>query len=129
MSKFTRFAAAALVTAAVYASPAYAADLAGKWDLVAEAQGQQFKATMTVTENAGAYAVEIVDAPMEGGFGPMTGTISDIAVNGNELSFKRNITGDFAFTLTYKLTVDGDALKGEAASDFGPSTVTGTRAK
>lgn len=129
MSRLARFAAAAFVSAAIYASPAYAADMAGKWDLVAEAQGMQFKSTMTVTENAGAYAVDIVDAPMEGGFGPMTGTITDIAVNGNELSFKRNITGDFALTLNYKLTLDGDTLKGEASSDFGPSTVTGTRAK
>jgi hypothetical protein len=129
MSRFTRFAAAAIVATALYSTAAYAAGVAGKWDLVAEAQGQQFKATMTVTENAGAYAVEIVDAPSEGGFGPLTGTITDVAVSGNELSFKRNITGDFAFTLNYKLTVDGDTLKGEAGSDFGPSTVTGTRTK
>ena len=129
MSNFTRFAAAALAATVLVGSPAYAADVSGKWDLVADAQGMQFKSTMTVTENAGAYAIDIVDAPMEGGFGPMTGTISDIAVNGNELSFKRNITGDFAFTISYKLTVDGDTLKGEAGSDFGPSTVTGTRAK
>lgn len=129
MSKFARFAATAFVAAAIHCSPAYAAGVAGKWDIVAEAQGQQFKSTLTVTEAAGAYAVEVADVPTEGGFPPMASTTSDIVVNGNELSFKRNITGDFAFTLNYKLTVDGDTLKGEATSDFGPAPITGTRAK
>jgi len=129
MSRFTRFAATAFVAAAIYAAPAYAAGVAGKWDIVAEAQGQQFKSTLTVTEAAGAYTVEVVDVPAEGGFPPMASTTSDIVVNGNELAFKRNITGDFAFTLNYKLTVDGDTMKGEANSDFGPAPITGTRAK
>lgn len=130
MTTFKAIAALVLTTSAIHASPAYAASaVAGKWDIVAEAQGMQFKSTLTIAEAPGGYTVEIVDVPSDGGFPPMQGTISDVSVNGSEITFKRNITGDFALTLNYKLTATGDTLAGEASSDFGPSTVKGTRAK
>lgn len=133
MRKLATFAAAALA-ATVLASPAYAAGVEGTWNLVAATQMGEFKSTMTVAENGGGYTVEIVDTPPEGGagggdFGPMESTISDVSVNGSELSFTRSLSGAFAMVLNYKLTTDGDSIKGEAGSDFGPTPITGTRAE
>ncbi|MBS1239610.1 MAG: hypothetical protein H6R45_316 [Proteobacteria bacterium] len=135
MTRFTRFAAVALAGAAFISTAAYAAsEAAGKWDLVADVQGQQLKSTMTVAEAAGGYTVDIVDVAPEGGgdggFGPMTSTISEVAVDGSVLTFKRHLSSDaFQVDLTYKLTATGDSLAGEASSDFGPTAITGTRAK
>jgi hypothetical protein len=135
MSLFTRFVAAALVGSAFAATPAYASDVAGKWNIVAATQMGEFKATMTVAEADGAFTVAIEDIPPEGGaggggdLGAMESTISDVAVNGQELSFTRSLTGAFAMVLSYKLTVDGDTMTGEAGSDFGPTPITGTRAE
>lgn len=133
MSIFKPIAAAAVFGAAVVSTPVLAADVAGKWDIVADTQMGQFKSILTVAEDAGAYSVEIVDVPPEDGagappMGEMKSTISDVAVDGDTLTFKRALSGGFEMTLNYKLTVDGDAISGEAGSDFGPTPISGTRA-
>ena len=134
MTRFVRFAAVALATSALYAAPSFAASAVdGKWNLVADTQMGQMKSTLTVAEAGGAATVEMVDVAPEGGdaggMGPMKSTISDVKLDGSVLTFKRHLASDqFNIDLTYKLTVTGDALAGEAASDFGPTPITGTRA-
>lgn len=132
MTRFVRFAAVALAGAALYAAPSLAAEgAAGKWNIVADAQGQEFKSNMTVTEAGGAYTVDVQPDPSggDGGLGPMKSTVSDVKVEGAVLSFKQHLASDaFNIDLTYKLTVSGDTLAGEANSDFGPTAIKGTRA-
>ena len=130
------FAGIAIACAALIAAPAAAqsSPAVGKWDIVAATQMGELKSTMTVTEANGAYSVDVVDAPMDApagapAMGEMTSTISDVAVNGPELTFTRSLSGAMAMKLSYKLTVEGDTLKGEAGSDFGPTAITGTRAQ
>jgi len=129
-------AAAVLAGSLLVAAPAFAAGIAGKWNLVADTQMGQFKSTMTVAQAGDAYTVDIVDTPPEGGdaaggpgLGEMKSTISEVAVDGDTLTFKRALSGGFEITLNYTLTVDGDAIAGEAGSDFGPTAITGTRAE
>ncbi len=97
------------------------------------------KSTMTVAEAGGAYTVDITDVPPEappgGGdgapaFGPMKSTISDVAVDGSVLTFKRHLASDqFNIDLTYKATVTGNTLTATAGSEYGDTPVTGTRAQ
>lgn len=136
MIRFKHFAGAAALFAAAYSMPALAqsSPAVGKWDIAASTQMGEFKSTMTVAEANGAYTVDIVDVPMEApagapAMGEMTSTVSNVAVSGSELTFKRSLSGAMSMDLNYKLTVEGDTLKGEAGSDFGPTAITGTRAK
>jgi hypothetical protein len=136
MPRFKSFAAVALVASALYSAPVTAQDSAivGTWDLVAATQMGEMKSTMTVAEANGAYTVEIADAPPEVGAGggpemEFESSISDIAVDGNAITFKRSLTNpQFSVDLSYELTADGDAVSGKAGSDFGDSAITGARA-
>ncbi|WEK45800.1 MAG: hypothetical protein P0Y56_12270 [Candidatus Andeanibacterium colombiense] len=130
MTRFVRLAAVALAGAALYASPSYAASEAvGKWNIVADAQGQQYKSSLTVAEGAdGSYTADIQQD--EGPMGPMKSSVSEVKVDGAMVSFKQHIATDqMNLDLTYKLTVTGDTLAGEANADFGAIPITGTRAK
>ena len=126
MKKISLFAAAAL---AVVSAPAFAASPAdGTWALEAKTDFGTFKSTMTVADSGGATTVEIVDVPAEGMPPPGPSKISDVKVDGNTLTFKREISfGDMPMTLDYTATVDGDALTGTANSSFGATPITGTR--
>ena len=122
--------AAVVASAAVMAAPAYAqsSPVLGSWDTEAVTDFGTFKATLTVTEANGAYAIEMKDVPGEGAPPPAASTISDVTVNGANFSFKRTI--DFQgqpIVLNYTGTVDGNALTATANSDFGSIPVKGTR--
>lgn len=132
MSIYKRLGAVAVAGVVLFSGPAFAADALGTWNIVADTQMGQFQSTLTVAERDGGYVVEIADVPMEASAGapampPMDSTISDVDVSGSQLNFKRSFTGAFAMALTYRLVVEGDTLKGEAASDFGPTAISGTR--
>ena len=137
MSYFKSTAAAALAATAVCAAPAVAQDsaLVGTWDLVAATQMGEMKSTMTVAEADGGYTVEIVDVAPEGGAGggpemEFESSISDVAVDGNSITFKRSLSSpQFSVDLSYELAADGDSVSGNAGSDFGDSAITGTRAE
>lgn len=136
MNRFKHFAGSIALLTAAFSVPALAqsSPAVGKWDIVAGTPMGEFKSTMTVAEANGAYTVDIVDVPMEApagapAMGDMTSTVSNVAVSGSDLTFKRSLSGAMSMDLNYKLTVDGDTLKGEAGSDFGPTAITGTRAK
>ena len=122
--------AALAATAAVIAVPAYAqsSPVLGSWDTEAVTDFGTFKATLTVTEANGAYAIAMTDVPAEGAPPPGASSISEVTVNGADFAFKRTI--DFQgqpIVLNYTGKVDGNALTATAASDFGAMPVKGTR--
>jgi hypothetical protein len=127
MKKFSLFAAAAAL--AVVSAPAIAATPAdGTWEIEAKTDFGTFKSTMTVGEAGGATTVEIVDVPAEGMPPPGPSKISDVKVDGNTLTFKRELSfGDMPIALDYTATVDGNTLTGTANSSFGATPITGTR--
>ena len=132
------FAALAAAGAMFAATPALAADsaVAGTWATEAKSDFGTFKSTWTVADNNGTYTVDVKDAPPEGGAGggdggppaPSKSTISDVKVDGNKLTFKRELVmGDMTINLDYKVTADGNALTGQTHSDFGDIPITGTK--
>ena len=132
MTRFSIFAAAAFAGSLAFAAPAVAEDspVAGTWATEAKTDFGTFKSNWTVAETDGAYTVDVADVPMEGAPGgpPPESTISDVKVDGNALTFKRELKMDQGpMTLSYTVTVDGDTMSGEANSDFGPIPITGTR--
>jgi len=128
---------AALATAATLASaPAFAASpVVGTWDTAVQVQDNTIKSTMTIAEAGGGYTVDIKDGPMPGAPGgdgappaPMPSQITDVAVNGSTLTFKRHLTTpQGAMDLGYTLTADGSKLTGVVKSDFGDIPLTGTK--
>ena len=122
----------AAVAAAFLAAPALAADspAAGAWAIEAKSDFGTFKSDWTVAEADGAWAIEMKDAPMEGGMGgdPPVSTISNLKVDGGKVTFDRALDmGGQKFSMSYDLTVEGDTLTGTANSDFGPIPISGTR--
>jgi hypothetical protein len=141
MFKTRFFVAAALAGAAVVSTPALAVDspVVGSWATEAKSDFGTFKATWTVAQSGDGYTIDVKDAPPEGGDGgggggpgaggpPPTSKISDVAVSGSTLTFKREIMfGDMTINLTYTVTVDGNTMTGQTHSDFGDIPITGTR--
>jgi hypothetical protein len=126
MKKLALFAAAAF---AVVSTSAFAATpVDGKWAIEAKTDFGVFKSTMTVADSGGATTVEMVDVPAEGMPPPGPSKISDVKVEGNTLTFKREISfGDMPIALDYTATVDGSTLTGTANSSFGATPITGTK--
>jgi hypothetical protein len=133
MLKTIRFAAL-VAGASLMAAPALAqsSPVLGIWNTEAVTDFGTFKATMTVTEANGAYAVDMKDVPAEGAPpppAPAAGSITDVVVNGTDFSFKRMLTtpqGDMQLSYTGK--VDGDKLTAQVdTGGFGVLPVTGTR--
>ena len=132
MFKTVRFAALAAVVS-LMAMPALAADspVLGTWATAVDVQGQKVTAELTVAEAGDGYTVTIKDGPFPGAPADapaMPSAISDVAVDGAKLTFKRKLTTPQGeMNLTYTANVAGDTLTGEVGSDFGPIAMTGTR--
>lgn len=132
MSNSVRFAMLA-AAASLLSAPALAADspVVGTWATAVDVQGQKIEAELTVAQEGDGYTVAIKDGPMPGAPAdapPLPSAISDVAVDGSKLTFKRKLTTPQGeMNLTYTANVDGDALTGEVNSDFGPIAMTGTR--
>lgn len=132
MFKTVRFAALA-AAASLLAAPALAADssVVGTWATAVDVQGMKVEAELTVAQEGDGYTVAIKDGPMPGAPAdapPMPSTISDVAVDGAKLTFKRKLTTPQGeMNLAYTANADGDTLTGEIDSDFGPIAMTGTR--
>ena len=131
---FRKTGLAALAAALSLASaPAFAASpVVGNWAAKINVMETTIESTITVAEAAGgAYTVEIKDGPMPGAppeAAAMPSTISDVAVEGSKLSFKRKLTTPQGeMDLAYALTADGNALTGEINSSFGAIPLTATR--
>lgn len=129
-----KYLSGALLGSAMLAAPLAAHEheaILGNWDTVLETPMGSFEAGLTVAYGEEGYTVQIEDRPPEGGeaMPPMESTISDVAVEGDTVTFLRSLTTPQGpMELTYTLTADGDALSGEAASSFGGVPITGTRA-
>lgn len=134
------FAALAAAGALFAATPAFAADspVAGTWATEAKSDFGTFKSTWTVANTNGTYTVDVKDAPPEAGAGggggdgappaPSKSTISDVKVDGNKLTFKRELVmGDMTIDLNYDVTVDGSSMTGTTHSSFGDIPITGTK--
>ena len=124
----------AALGAALFASAAAAQDhsaVVGNWDTVAETPMGNFAAGLSVGHGAEGYTVAMEDrVPADSPMPPMNATISDVAVDGNTVTFKRSLeTPQGTMELHYTLTADGDHLAGEASSDFGGVPITGSRAQ
>ena len=132
MFKTIRFAAL-VASASLIAVPALAqsSPVLGTWNTEAVTDFGTFKATMTVTQANGAYAVDMKDVPADGAPAPAptAGSITDVMVNGANFSFKRKLTTPQGeMTLSYTGAVDGDKLTAEVdTGQFGKIPVTGTR--
>lgn len=134
MTRLKLFAATAVAGSLVFAAPALASDspVAGKWAIEAKTDFGTFKSDWTVAEADGAWTLDMKDQPMEGGPGgggePPESTISDVKVEGNQLTFNRALDmGGQSMSFSYTATVEGDTLTGTANSDFGAIPITGTR--
>lgn len=135
MFKISRslIAAVAMGSAVMLSAPALAqaSPVLGSWETVLDTPVGELKSTMTFAQQSGAYTVDIKDAPMPGapeGAAPAPSAVSEVMVNGAKFSFKRSLeTPQGAIALTYTGTVDGNALTGEANSDFGAVPMKGTR--
>ena len=117
MTRFRLFAAAAVAGSLAFAAPALAEDspVLGTWATEAKTDFGTFKSNWTVAQADGAYTVEVVDAPMEGGPGgpPPESTISNVKVEANTLSFTRSLKMEQGpMDLKYTVTVDGATLDG-----------------
>ena len=132
MLKSVRFAAL-VAAASLMTAPALAADspVVGTWDTAIDMQGQKVTAEWTVAQAGDAYTVTIKDGPFPGAPADapaMPSAISDVAVDGAKLTFKRKLTTPQGeMNLTYTANVSGDVLTGEVNSEFGPIAMTGTR--
>ncbi|MEO6040423.1 MAG: hypothetical protein ABIP41_00815 [Croceibacterium sp.] len=116
------------------AVPALAASpVVGSWATEISVQDLKIAAVLTVAEAAGGYSVDIKDAPMPGAPGgpeaqAMPSKISDVAVDGAKLTFKRHLTTPQGeMDLAYALTAEGDTLSGQIDSSFGAIPLTGKR--
>jgi hypothetical protein len=124
-----RIAIAALVGGLLGGLPALA-QVEGEWAAAAETPQGKFEFSMTVAAAEGGHTVTIADTPPAGApAGPaMESTISEIAVDGDKLTFKRSINmGQGPLDLAYELTASGDTMTGTASSSFGPVPITATR--
>jgi hypothetical protein len=90
------------------------ADAVGTWTLDLESERGARKQRLRVNPDLSAlYGSTQVDA---------------VTVDGNQISFPMKLEfGDQPFEMTFKGTVDGDALTGEVTSDRGTRVVKGTR--
>lgn len=99
------------------------ADVAGKWDVVVNSPLGEQKSVLTVTpDGSGRWTGD-----MAGMMGALT--VEDGRVDGDQLSWKMQMTVPMPMTLDCDATVDGDSMSGGVkAGPFGTSPLRGTRA-
>jgi hypothetical protein len=126
---FRPFLAAVTLAAAAVAggsAVAQASPAVGSWDLTMTTPIGERKSTMTIAPTGGTYTVTFRNAP---GADPLDETISDIRIEGNSFAFKRSVGIEQGqIELNYSGTVDGNALIGKVASQFGEFDLKGSRA-
>lgn len=100
----------------------YAAEIAGKWDMVWSTPGGERKSVLTVTVEG-----ETVRAELSGSKEPIPGTFKDgeLKLNGKLFSAEAGMDGEFK--LSGKL--EGEQLKGSASWEEHQMTFTATKVK
>jgi hypothetical protein len=87
---------------------------------------------LTVSTPMGAQESTLVLTPSGGTQNAGSGEgrpIDDLAINGNQVSWKSSITKPMALTLEFSATVDGDAMTGRVKLGmFGTQSFSGVRA-
>jgi len=119
MLRIIRITSAAAMIVMLTACAAGAANpFVGSWDTVATSPlGDQASVWTIAEDGTGIMSSELGDQAVEG-----------IVVDGNSVSFTLDIDAGGQFlSLSFSGMVDGDALSGVFASDFGDFNVTGTR--
>jgi len=127
MKLFASIAAAAAALA--LSAPVMAQESAalGSWATTMETPMGNFSATMTLSHEGDAYSVQMAEQMPEG-MPAMESTISNVAVEGSTITFDRSLTTpQGVMALKYSFTADGDAITGQANSDFGAMAITGAR--
>jgi hypothetical protein len=94
----------------------------GSWNITMSTPMGERQASLTLVSSGGALTgTQSADGE--------SGEIFDGTVNGNDVSWKLDITNPMPLTLTYTGTVDGDAISGEMGiGPMGSFPFTGTRA-
>lgn len=96
------------------------ADVDGSWDCTVKSPLGDQKMTLTVNSSGSGFTGTVSGAM---GSSDVTGE-----VNGNQISWKQQMTVPMPMTLDCKATVEDDVLKGSvAAGAFGSFPLTGTR--
>lgn len=94
----------------------------GVWETVTNTPMGQQKATMTLTTDG-----DVLTGTLAGQQGTIT--IKEGKVNGDQLSWKADITSPMPMTLSFTATVDGDAISGNVGlGAFGNASFEGKRA-
>ena len=116
-----------LVLVVALATPALAQSLVGQWKATAHSPGGDTSEILSVARTDAGYAINarLVD-PAPGA--PEAGPGTDIALNGDNFSYKRKVTTpDGSLTITYSGVVSGDTFTGVADLGFGQAPYTGAR--
>lgn len=94
----------------------------GVWETVTNTPMGQQKATMTLSTDG-----DVLTGTLAGQQGTIT--IKEGRVNGDQLSWKADISSPMPMTLSFTATVDGDAISGNVAlGAFGNASFEGKRA-
>ena len=94
----------------------------GTWDVTTNTPMGAQKGTLTLKTDG-----DSLSGTMSGAQG--TAEIKDPAVNGNDVSWKLEITSPMPMTLEFSGSVDGDSISGNVKlGSFGNATFEGTRA-
>ena len=94
----------------------------GTWDVTTNTPMGAQKGTLTLTTDG-----DSLSGTMAGAQG--TAQLQEPAVNGNDVSWKLDITNPMPLTLEFAATVDGDKISGNVKlGSFGNATFEGTRA-
>lgn len=112
------------------ASPAFAQSFVGEWTATADVSGATVSESVIVTQNGdGEYEITGALLPGQpGAGGPEAGPGVDIAIDGDNFSYKRMLgEGANAMTIEYSGTVNGDTFTGVATTPFGQIPYNGVR--
>ncbi|MCP5179205.1 MAG: hypothetical protein R3E84_08150 [Pseudomonadales bacterium] len=94
----------------------------GTWNTTMNTPMGAQQGTLTITTSGGTLT-----GKLKGAQGELE--LLDGKVDGNNVSWKANITSPMAITLEFSATVDGDAMNGNVKLGmFGNSSFSGTRA-
>jgi hypothetical protein len=115
-----RLATLMLIAVALVPAPAAAADdLAGKWTIDGDVQGNAFTLNCTVTQ--GAAAALGGECEVNGMTSELSGNVKD-----SDVQFSITVSG---YTLTYTGKVQGDSMEGGIEVAGATGTFSGKRAK